>query len=38
MRQIRIVGFTCKAKELLSRLQEEWEKAEEKMKDLKKSA
>ncbi len=26
MKQVRLVGFTCKVKDLASRLQEEWEK------------
>ncbi len=27
MKQIRLISFTCKAKDLTTRLNEEWEKA-----------
>lgn len=38
MKQIRIVAFTCKAKDLPSKLQEEWKKAEKELKKSKKTA
>ena len=28
MKQIRLISFTCKAKDLIPRLNEEWEKLE----------
>lgn len=38
MKQIRLVTFICKAKDLPSRLEEELKKVEVKMKEHKKSA
>ena len=38
MKQIRIVGFICKAKDLPSRLREELEKAERKLKQYEKKS
>lgn len=35
MKQIRIVGFICKAKDLPSRLREELEKAEKELRQYK---
>ena len=36
MKQIRLIGFTCKAKDLNIRLIEEWEKAEKRKQDKEK--
>lgn len=36
MKQIRLVGFICKAKDLNIRLKEEWEKAEKIKQDKEK--
>lgn len=38
MKQIRLVTFICKAKDLPSRLEEELKKAEKKMQESKKIA
>jgi hypothetical protein len=38
MKQIRLVAFTCKAKDLPSKLQEELKKAEKKMQESKRLA
>lgn len=35
MKKIRLVAFTCKAKDLPTRLKEEWEKAEKELKKQK---
>lgn len=36
MKQIRLIGFTCKARDLITRLNEEWEKLEKIKKDKEK--
>lgn len=36
MKQIRFIGFICKAKDLKTRLNEEWEKAEKRKQDKEK--
>ncbi|CAK7067136.1 MAG: hypothetical protein TIS_04117 [Tissierella sp.] len=35
MKQIRLIGFICKAKDLTTRLNEEWEKLERIKKEKK---
>ncbi len=37
MKQIRLVAFTCKAKDLPSKLQEELEKVEKKIQESKRN-